>query len=108
MTYPPDPPQNVPPGSYPPPSYASSPARDANGTKIAAGICGIMFGQLGIHKFILGYTNTGLIMLLSSILTCGIAGVAMHIIGIIEGIMYLTKSDDEFYRTYIVGRKEWF
>ncbi len=108
MTYPPDPPQNVPPGSYPLPPYASSPARDANGTKIAAGICGIMFGQLGIHKFILGYTNTGLIMLLSSILTCGIAGVAMHIIGIIEGIMYLTKSDDEFYRTYIVGRKEWF
>jgi TM2 domain-containing membrane protein YozV len=107
MTYPP--PDSVPqspPGYYPPP--VSSPVRDANGTKIAAGICGIMFGQLGIHKFILGYTSAGLIMLLSSILTCGIAGVAMYIIGIIEGIMYLTKSDDEFYRTYIAGRKEWF
>jgi TM2 domain-containing membrane protein YozV len=112
MTYPPPgfppsgpgfPPQMPPPA---PPPY--DPIRDANGKKIAAGICAIMIGQLGIHKFILGYTTAGLIMLLSSILTCGLAGIVMHIIGIIEGIMYLTKPDEEFYRTYMVGRKEWF
>jgi len=31
-----------------------------------------------------------------------------HIIGLIEGIIYLCKSDEEFVRTYVDGRKEWF
>ena len=77
-------------------------------TKIAADICGILLGSLGIHKFILGYTGAGLIMLLVTILTCGFASPVMWIIGLIEGIIYLTKSDEEFVRTYVDGRKEWF
>jgi TM2 domain-containing membrane protein YozV len=85
---------------------------DANGKKIACGICGIVIGAFGIHKFILGYTTEGLIMLLVSliagIVTCGIATAVMGIIGLIEGIMYLTKSDDEFYNTYIASKKGWF
>ncbi len=92
-----------------PPPIASSPAaasRAAN--KIPAGICGILLGSLGIHKFILGYTGAGLVMLLVTILTCGIAGTVMHLIGLIEGIVYLCKSDDEFVRTYVDARKEWF
>jgi hypothetical protein len=32
----------------------------------------------------------------------------MHVIGIVEGIMYLTKSDQQFYEMYIANRKEWF
>jgi hypothetical protein len=27
---------------------------------------------------------------------------------LIEGIIYLAKSDDEFVRTYVDGRKAWF
>jgi TM2 domain-containing membrane protein YozV len=77
-------------------------------SKIPAGICGILLGAMGIHKFILGYTGAGLIMLLVSILTCGIAAVPMHLIGLIEGIIYLTKSDEEFVRVYVEGRREWF
>lgn len=76
--------------------------------KILAGILGIVVGSLGIHKFILGYTTEGLIMLLCTVLTCGILGVAMSVVGIVEGIMYLTKSDEDFVRTYIQGRKGWF
>jgi len=76
--------------------------------KIAAGICGILLGTLGIHKFILGYTGAGMVMLLVSVLSCGIAGPVIHLIGLIEGIIYLTKSDEEFVRVYIDGRKEWF
>ncbi|MGD1088751.1 MAG: NINE protein [Verrucomicrobiota bacterium] len=76
--------------------------------KIPAGICGILLGSLGIHKFILGYTGAGLVMLLVTVLTCGIAGVVIHLIGLIEGIIYLTKSDAEFVRIYVDGRKEWF
>ena len=76
--------------------------------KIAAGVCGIILGGFGIHKFILGYTGAGLIMLLVSILSCGAAYFVMHIIGLIEGIVYLTKSDEEFVRIYVDARKEWF
>lgn len=93
-----------PPAIGAPPSAVT--ARASN--KLPAGICGILLGSLGIHKFILGYTGAGLIMLLVSVLSCGIAAGIMHIIGLIEGIIYLTKSDEEFVRLYVDGRKEWF
>ena len=64
----------------------------------------ILFGSLGIHKFILGYTKEGIIQMVITFLTCGAAG----IIGFIEGIIYLTKSDEEFYNTYQVGKRPWF
>ena len=76
--------------------------------RIAAGICGILLGALGIHKFILGNTTPGLIMLLVSILTVGIAAPIMGLIGLIEGIIYLTRSDEDFVRIYIQGKKGWF
>jgi TM2 domain-containing membrane protein YozV len=76
--------------------------------KIVCGIMGILLGALGIHKFMLGYTNEGLIMLLVSILTCGFGAGVMGIIGLIEGIMYLTKTDEEFVNTYINNKKGWF
>jgi TM2 domain-containing membrane protein YozV len=76
--------------------------------KIGAGVCGILLGGLGIHKFILGYTGAGLIMLLVSVLTCGALLPLVHLIGLIEGIIYLCKTDDDFVRTYVDGRREWF
>ncbi|HAY3552145.1 hypothetical protein BAX94_00960 [Elizabethkingia meningoseptica] len=72
--------------------------------KLVAGILGILLGYLGIHKFYLGYTKAGIIQLIAGIVTCGVAG----IIGFVEGIIYLTKSDEEFDRTYVQGQKEWF
>ncbi len=80
--------------------------------KLAAGLCGILLGGLGIHKFILGYQNEGIIMLViwlvGLIFFCGIPSMVISIIGIIEGVMYLTKSDEEFAQTYILGKKAWF
>jgi TM2 domain-containing membrane protein YozV len=78
------------------------------GKKVAAGVCGILLGGLGIHKFILGLNTPGIIMLLVTILTCGFGGIVMGPIGLIEGNMYLTKSDEEFYETYGVQKKGWF
>ena len=99
-----------PPISSVPPGLTAGPgnvaARASN--KVAAGICGILLGGFGVHKFILGYTGAGLIMLLVSLLTCGVAYPIFHIVGLIEGIIYLTKSDEEFVRIYVDGRKEWF
>ena len=76
--------------------------------KVAAGVCGILLGGLGVHKFILGYTMEGLIMLLVSILSCGILGVVTSIVGLIEGIIYLAMPDDKFVETYITNKKGWF
>ena len=76
--------------------------------KLVAGLLGIFLGGLGIHKFYLGYNTPGIIMILVTVLTCGFGGAVMGVIGLIEGIIYLTKSDEEFVATYINGKKEWF
>lgn len=76
--------------------------------KLVAGILAILLGAFGVHKLILGYQKEGLIMLLVTILTCGIGGAVISIIGLIEGIIYLTKTDEEFYQMYQVNRKPWF
>lgn len=103
-------PPTITPATAMPPLMSASNPRASN--KIAAGVCGIVLGSLGVHKFILGYTGAGLIMLLITLiggaLTCGTAAGVIHLIGIIEGIIYLTKSDDEFVRLYVDNRKEWF
>jgi TM2 domain-containing membrane protein YozV len=95
-----------------PPPLASLPptatAHPKAGNKIAAGVFGIVLGSLGIHKFILGYTGAGLIMLLITLLTCFVASPITHLIGLIEGIIYLTKSDADFVKTYVESRREWF
>jgi TM2 domain-containing membrane protein YozV len=89
--------------SYP---YAQQPGPPAevNSKKILCGIMGILFGGLGIHRFILGDTSGGIIRIIITVVTCGIGS----IIGLIEGIIYLTKTDQEFYQTYMVERKAWF
>lgn len=79
--------------------------------KLLSGILGILLGWLGIHKFVLGYNTEGIILLILGLLgfvTCGITSGISWLIGLIEGIIYLTKTDDEFYATYQVSRKPWF
>ena len=72
--------------------------------KIVAGIFGLLLGGLAIHKFYLGYTKEGIIQIIVTVFTCGLGG----IIGFIEGIIYLTKSDEDFVNTYITNKKGWF
>ncbi|TYB76040.1 TM2 domain-containing protein [Bizionia gelidisalsuginis] len=78
--------------------------KNVENKKILVGILALFLGYLGVHKFILGYNKEGIIQLIASIVTCGIAG----IIPFIEGIIYLTKTDEEFYNTYQLGKKGWF
>ena len=87
---------------------------DENGTRISkpenkklvAGILAIIpiTGSLGVHKFILGYTKEGIIQIILTIFTIGFAS----IIPLIEGIIYLIKTDEEFYQTYQVNKRGWF
>ena len=85
-------------------------------SKVAAGVLGILLGGLGIHKFYLGLTGPGFIMLgiailgaITAILIIGFfIAAAIGLIGFIEGIIYLTKSDEEFEELYVRQRKGWF
>jgi TM2 domain-containing membrane protein YozV len=63
-------------------------------SKTSAGIFAILLGGLGVHKFYLGQTGMGILYLLFC--WTGIPSV----IGLIEGILYLTMSDQEFYTKY--------
>jgi TM2 domain-containing membrane protein YozV len=72
--------------------------------RVIAGVLAILFGSLGIHKFILGYTKEGIIQIIISFLSCGFLG----LIGFIEGIIYLTKSDEEFVEIYQNNYRGWF
>ena len=98
--------------------------------RLAAGLCGILVGGLGIHKFVLGYGLEGAILLSMSLggIVIGTIGVftaafccipivlgifyilplISSTIGLIEGIIYITKSDEEFIELYQMGQRTWF
>jgi TM2 domain-containing membrane protein YozV len=64
--------------------------------KTVAGILGILLGGFGVHHFYLGSSTSGVIVLAVTILTCGIGG----LVGLVEGIMLLIMSDEEFNQRY--------
>ncbi|MCP2014251.1 TM2 domain-containing membrane protein YozV [Deinococcus sp. HSC-46F16] len=114
----------------PPTQYASGPIpSDIATRRLIAGLLGIVLGAFGVHKLYLGITTPGLIMLgvnvgvwivalllglllfiVGVVVTLPIAGLisgAVGLLGLVEGILYLTKSDEDFYREYVVGKKPW-
>ncbi|ENM5776485.1 TM2 domain-containing protein [Vibrio mimicus] len=87
------------------------PTNGSSSKKIAAALLAFFFGAFGAHKFYLGYTKQGIIMLLAFLfgfVLLGLPSIVIGIIAFVEFIIYLTKSDEEFERTYVTGRKNWF
>jgi TM2 domain-containing membrane protein YozV len=83
--------------------------------KVAAGLLAIFLGGWGIHKFYLGFPGPGLVYLLVN--TIGFAvtwillfipNIILGVMALVEGIIYLTKSDEEFEQEYVVQKKQWF
>jgi TM2 domain-containing membrane protein YozV len=75
--------------------------------KTTAALLAIFLGGLGIHKFYLGGSKqktAGIIQIVVSFVTCGVG----TIIPLIEGIIYLTKDDQQFQYEYVQGGKNWF
>jgi len=68
---------------------------DHDKERTVAGIFAILLGAFGVHKFYLGKVGQGIIYLI--FFWTLIPG----IIGFIEGILYLTKSEEEFQRKYV-------
>ena len=67
----------------------------SNKDRTTAGIFALLLGGLGAHKFYLGKPLQGVLYILF------IWTFIPAIIGFIEGILYLTKSDEEFQRKYV-------
>jgi len=80
-----------------------------------AGWLAILVGPLGVHKFVLGYYRAGLIMLLAPVVVLPVGwwastavSLLMGIIGLIEGLIYLAQTPQQFKTRYIDAKKEWF
>lgn len=58
--------------------------------KIAAGLLGIFFGAIGVHKFYMGKIGMGILYL------CFCWTGIPAIVGFIEGIIYLCSNDENF------------
>jgi len=76
--------------------------------RVLAGLMGILFGVFGIHKFVLGYYKQGLIFIGFNFITFFLGTFITATIGFIEGIIYLSKSDEDFIDTYQENEKHWF
>lgn len=63
--------------------------------RTTAGILALLLGGIGAHKFYLGETGLGILYL------CFSWTLIPAIVGFIEGILYLTKTDEEFQRQYV-------
>lgn len=74
--------------------------------KTGAGLLALFLGNLGVHKFMLGLTTGGLTMLLLFLLLIPIP--FLTVVSFVEGVIYLSKSDEAFYQDYAVRKKQWF
>ena len=80
-------------------------------SKIAAGLLAIFLGGLGVHKFYIGCSSAGVIMLVvffGGIILLGFPTFIISLIGFIEGLIYLFKSDEDFENIYINNKRCWF
>ena len=99
-------------------SFAASPVRPhyaaplASRDHVAAGFLALVLGFFGVHKFYLGYNAQGFTLMTLSVIgglfSFGIAAGVAWIVAIIEGIVYLSKSQSEFEQVYVYGKREWF
>ena len=79
--------------------------------RILAALLAFVLGGIGIHKFYLGKTTAGVLMLLGGTvgwITFGFVPALVYLIAFIEFIIYLLKTDGDFHRDYVVGNKSWF
>lgn len=79
--------------------------------KVVAALLAFFLGGFGAHKFYIGANGAGIIMLLCTLfgwLLFFIPTGIIWMISVIEAVIYLTRSDDDFYRSYELGKKPWF
>lgn len=68
-----------------PPAPGAAPASLSWRNRWVAGILGVVLGAFGVHRFYLGYTGTGVIQIILTFCTAGVAGLW----GFVEGVLIL-------------------
>jgi len=80
-------------------------------SRTTAALLAIFLGGFGAHEFYLGNSNSAIIRLVvyivGGVLMC-VPSFVLCMISIIEGIIYLSKSDEEFEKVYVEGKRAWF
>lgn len=78
--------------------------------RITAALLAFFLGVLGVHKFYLGRTTAGVIMLLGGTLgwLLFLPGMVVTVIALVECIIYLVTPDEEFERRYVDQQRAWF
>jgi TM2 domain-containing membrane protein YozV len=77
-------------------------------SKVAASLFAILLGWIGVHKFYLGHPGKGIILILVGLLTFGLGLFVTVPLTVIEGLIYLSKSDEDFNRIYVQEKRGWF
>ena len=93
-----------PQGAQPSPLYPTQP-EVARKDRIVAGLLGILVGSLGVHMFYLNRTGWGIAYLVLTLCTCGIGLSVTVPVSIVQGILYLVASEEEFHRKYVVEKR---
>ncbi|MCM1519653.1 MAG: TM2 domain-containing protein [Lachnoclostridium sp.] len=78
--------------------FASDPFGKSRGV---AALLAIFLGSLGVHYFYLGKMTPGIVFLLCTLCTCGTLGLITSIIALIQGILMLCMTNQEFTRKYV-------
>ncbi|NMC19873.1 MAG: NINE protein [Thermogutta sp.] len=75
--------------------------------RVVASLLAIFLGSLGAHKFYLGQSGSGVVYLIIGLFlgmcTFGISTLVIAIVGLIEGLFYLSYTDEAFAAKY--GRR---
>ena len=78
---------------------------------VVAGILALFFGLLGIHKCYMGFITEGFVMLgatiIGSLLTFGAVAFIVQLIAVVEGLIYLIKTQNQFDLDYVYGNRRW-
>ena len=83
------------------PQYAYGAPGGSGKSKTTAGILGLLLGGLGVHYFYIGKPGGGLLCLLLTVVTCGL----WAILTLVQSIMMLTMSQEEFDKKYVYTEK---
>ena len=78
--------------------FANGPSGKSRGI---AGLLAILVGAFGVHYFYLGKTTPGMVFLLACVLSCFCLAAVTSIIAIIQGVLMLTMTQEDFENKYV-------
>lgn len=79
--------------------FASGPTGKSRGV---AALLAILLGSLGVHYFYCGKITAGVVCALCTLCSCGLLGVVVAVLSLVQGIMMFLMSQEEFENKYVL------